>query len=78
MKDGKCPKCGSTNIYMRREGISFYFGSNIPPGIFIVTGRIVTQSKLDNYICTDCGYFESYIVDKDKLEEVAENWDKID
>ena len=32
------------------------------------------MAALDNYVCTDCGYLESYIAEKDKLKEITESW----
>ena len=32
------------------------------------------MAALDNYVCTDCGYIESYIAEKDKLKEIVESW----
>jgi hypothetical protein len=44
------------------------FGSNSIPV------SIISIAALDNYVCTDCGYLESYIAEKDKLKEIGENW----
>ncbi len=32
------------------------------------------MAALDNYVCTDCGYLESYIAEKDKRKEITEDW----
>jgi hypothetical protein len=34
------------------------------------------MAALDNYVCTDCGYVESYISDMGKLVEISQKWDK--
>ena len=34
------------------------------------------MAALGNYVCTDCGYVESYISDMDKLVEISQKWDK--
>ena len=70
MKQGKCPKCGSTNIFSAVDLPlkSGPFGSNSIPV------SILSIAALDNWVCTDCGYLESYIAEKDKLKEIAENW----
>ena len=70
MKNGKCPKCGSNSVYSG-EAIPLKggpFGSNSIP----VT--LVSIAPLDNYVCTACGYLESYIADQDKCKEIAEKW----
>ena len=72
MKQGKCIKCGSDNVY---SGIDILpksgpFGSNSIPI------SIVSIAALDNYVCTDCGYLESYIAEAEKLAEIAKKWPK--
>ena len=72
MKQGKCTKCGSAEVY---SGIDILpksgpFGSNSIPI------SIVSIAALDNYVCTDCGYLESYIAETEKLEEIAKKWPK--
>ena len=74
MKKGTCPKCSSDEIFSG-AGIALKkgpFGSNsIPVGLTSI-------AALDNYVCGDCGYVESYISDPEKLTEISRKWDKID
>jgi predicted nucleic-acid-binding Zn-ribbon protein len=74
LKQGKCPKCGSEAVYSGVEVLpkSGPFGSNSIP----VT--LVSIAALDNYVCTDCGYLESYIADAEKLKEIVKKWPKVD
>jgi len=73
MRNGKCPKCNSTTIYVKRKGISFGEG-----GVYVLTAEWVSKPVLlDHYICTTCGYFESYLVDKAKLEALEREWTKV-
>lgn len=44
------------------------FGSNSIPV------SLVSLASLDNYVCTDCGYLESYVAEQDKLQEIAAKW----
>lgn len=73
MKNGQCPKCGSKEVYS---------GANVPlksgpfAGNAIPIG-LTSMAALDNYVCVTCGLVESYISDKDKLDDVAERWDKV-
>jgi len=72
VKQGKCPKCGSEGVYSG-AGVSAKsgpFGSNSIP----IT--LLSIAALDNYVCTDCGYVESYVADAAKLKEIAERWPK--
>ena len=72
MKQGKCPKCGSEEIYVGIDVLpkSGPFGSNAIPI------SIMSIAALDNYVCTDCGYLERYIAESEKQEEIAKKWPK--
>ncbi len=75
MKKGKCPKCGSQEIYSG-AGISLKggtYGCNTIPlgGVF---GR---HAPLDNYVCAECGYVESYINSAGDLEKIRSRWPHI-
>ena len=66
MKQGKCPKCGSANIYSAEDLPlkSGPFGSNSIP----VT--LTALAALDNYVCVDCGLVESYVADLSRMGDV--------
>lgn len=70
MKQGKCPKCGSSQIYsavdLPLKGGPF--GSNSIPV------SLTAMAALDNYVCTACGLVEHYIADPDMLEKIAAKW----
>jgi len=74
LKTGTCPKCSSDDVFSG-AGISLKkgpFGSNsIPVGLTSI-------AALDNYVCAECGYVESYVSDPKKLVEISRKWDKID
>ena len=74
MKTGTCPKCSSDEVFSG-AGIALKkgpFGSNsIPVGLTSI-------AALDNYVCGECGYVESYISDPKKLVEISSKWDKIE
>lgn len=72
MKSGKCSKCGSTEVFRGSEihPKSGPFGSNSIPV------SLTSIAALDNYVCTQCGYVESYIADQTKLREIAIKWPK--
>jgi len=71
MRNGKCPKCGSNNVFTKKDGIG------TGDGFYVRTSFMVSPSTINDYICTDCGYVERYIDDKKKLEEVAQKWQKV-
>ena len=70
MKQGKCPKCGSKEIFCGKDIQlkSGPFGSNSIPI------SMTSIAALDNYVCTECGYVESYVADKAKLKEITIRW----
>jgi RNase P subunit RPR2 len=64
MKNGTCPKCNSTNVYFK------------PYELYKVTldGKNV---EYVNYVCTACGFFETYITDKDALGKIPVRAEKL-
>ena len=76
MKSGQCPKCGSFDVYSgayvtNKRG---YYSSNTIP----VSGGIFAQVvALDNYVCVNCGYVESYISDEEQLRRIADKWPRV-
>lgn len=74
MKTGICPKCNSHEVFSGAE-IALKkgpFGSNsIPIGITSI-------AALDNFVCTACGYVESYVSDPGKLAEISRQWDAVE
>lgn len=73
MKDGKCPKCGSKQIFSSEDLVlkGGPFGSNSIPV------SLTSMAALDNYVCADCGLVESYVADQDKLKEIPKKWKPI-
>ena len=70
MKNGTCPKCGSDSVFCGDKVPlkSGPFASNSIPI------SLISIASLDNYVCADCGFIESYIAEKDKIKEVANSW----
>jgi len=71
MKNGKCPKCNSSNVFKQVQG------AMPEQGFYVFTSALTSPSKCDSYVCVDCGYFENYITDKAKLQQVQKNWTKV-
>ena len=75
MKSGVCPKCGSQEVYSgehlpRWTKQGSYWANSVP-----ITGW--NYGELDNYVCVDCGYVESYIGNRAKLHKIAEKWPRV-
>lgn len=75
MKSGKCPKCGSEEVYAgdtlplwTKQGS--YYANSIP-----ISGW--RYAEMDNYVCASCGYIESYIGDPRKLRLIQQKWPRV-
>lgn len=64
MKNGKCPKCNSSSVYFKEYALD----------MVTLDGKRV---EYVNYLCTDCGYFETYITDKDALSKIPKRAEKL-
>lgn len=71
--DGICPLCSSDNI---RSGAAVEGKEGLRGG-----NRIPLDDRhfasLDNYLCLDCGYLESYISDRNALNRIEKLWPKV-
>ncbi len=76
MKNGICPKCDGTCIHSGAS-IRFktgpYSSNTIPLG-----GMLGPTVPLDNYVCVDCGYVESYVGRPDHLTRIQERWPRVE
>lgn len=58
-KSGLCPKCGSSRVlHIDTRGL---WNRNAYQQIIVKQKTIQTEK----YICQDCGYIESYVIDDD-------------
>lgn len=73
MKNGRCPKCESCEIYRKREGIRTGIGDRIK-----VSVSWWWSAMLDDYVCANCGYVESYVPEESDRHEIASKWDKVE
>jgi predicted nucleic-acid-binding Zn-ribbon protein len=76
MKSGQCPKCGSFDVYSgayvpNKQG--FHNSNTIP----VSSGLFSQVVALDNYVCVNCGYVESYISDEEQLRRIADKWPRV-
>ena len=64
MKRGTCLKCDSDDVYFKEYALNAVNldGKNVP---YI------------DYVCTSCGYFETYITDKNALSKIADRAEKL-
>jgi len=64
MKNGKCIKCNSSNVFVKAHELNK----------FVLNAKAVAH---ESYVCTDCGYFETYITDKDALSKIVTRAEKL-
>lgn len=74
IKIGKCPVCGSTEVYDNRGAP----GGNDRKFITVSAAK---SFVIDAFVCTSCGYFKEFIRDEDMKNEklmnkVKEKWNK--
>ena len=69
MKKGKCPKCGSGNV-LRGAGHG-PAGCNAAEFLRI---SYSSKAELTHYVCSTCGYHESYIEDEKSLNKIRKKW----
>ncbi|MCC6866310.1 MAG: hypothetical protein IT280_09160 [Ignavibacteria bacterium] len=74
IKTGKCPVCGSNEVYDNSikliQGYRPFINVSAVKGFTIIT-----------YVCINCGYFKEFIKDEDLkneklIKKVKENWHK--
>ncbi|GAB1542266.1 hypothetical protein NUACC21_49400 [Scytonema sp. NUACC21] len=74
MKNGQCPKCGSLDV---RSGAKLPFKAGMHNNnSILLKGCVISPSyaPLDNYVCLNCGYVESYISNSKHIDFIAQNW----
>jgi hypothetical protein len=71
-----CPNCKSQNVYVSQGGV----GYDLRLQVLQDHGWMVSTLDWQTHICTDCGYFENYLTDKDWLGRIKsgewESWKK--
>jgi predicted nucleic-acid-binding Zn-ribbon protein len=70
MKNGICPKCGSTEIHTKADAISSYGGVYLPISW-------TTTAQVTPYVCVQCGYLEMYVDEPKQRRGLAAKWSKL-
>lgn len=81
LKSGICPKCGSDEVFSGHNlDDTVRYGENESNTIPLYRNwiNIIKGAPLDNYVCTSCGYVESYISDHEALRKISKIWDYAD
>lgn len=74
IKTGKCPVCGSNEVYDNR-------GTNQTADRKYISVSAMYSFSVEAFVCMNCGYFKEFITDEsmknEKLKEkVKEKWNK--
>lgn len=72
MKDGKCPRCYSTDVYHKINGII-----SGDKKVYVRVSILSPATDKITYVCSSCGYYENYILDKGILNKIKEKWNKV-
>jgi hypothetical protein len=73
MKKGQCLKCKSGNVVTSQDKGGVGFDS----GISILFGKYLAGTqKWTTYLCLDCGYYENYVEDREKLAQIQSDLEK--
>lgn len=75
IRSGKCPKCGSYEVYTDRNLPNRGYRQTLPVSS-------LKYFALKAVICLNCGYFEEYIPeselkDKKTIEKLKSTWEKV-
>jgi ribosomal protein S27AE len=70
MKNGVCPRCQGKEIFdgtgvFYKSGM--HYSNTIPVSFF-------RMAKLNNFVCGQCGYVESYIAGEKDLAAIKKKW----
>jgi hypothetical protein len=72
MLNGQCPRCGNSDVYFSDSGAGIQRDatSSLRTGGGMFDGTL--PIKVRDYVCTDCGFWESFVNDRDILDKIGE------
>jgi len=71
LKNGVCPRCRANDVYSSSNMRYKTGNSSTIPLSFL------RSIPLDNYVCTNCGYVESYVGDPEMLARIKDIWVRV-
>ena len=73
MKTGICPKCQSSEVYEAQNGIGAMEAH------YVRKENTSTHSTFNHYVCSNCGYIESYLTNENDINFIRNNryWKKV-
>lgn len=68
MKNGRCPKCGSCEVYRTRRG-GFRCSVSL---------STMSLARVDEYVCCGCGLVETFLADMSKVDKIRKKCTKVE
>jgi predicted nucleic-acid-binding Zn-ribbon protein len=75
MKSGKCPRCGSAEIYHSKD----FLDPNDPQtNIYYIQIEIGSREtalvRIVYYVCGQCNHMETYVADDSSMQNILREW----
>ncbi len=79
MRSGNCPKCRANSVYATNLTDKNFLLPTGEQDIFIGKVAIAEQIQTERYVCANCGYFETYVANRQFLQQIANSsaWIKV-
>jgi predicted RNA-binding Zn-ribbon protein involved in translation (DUF1610 family) len=81
LNSGKCPQCGSSEVY---RGIATE-GEGLTAGSYTLLVELRTEKSqvtlwADTFVCRSCGFLQMYVANLENLELLpkADSWERVD
>lgn len=72
MKNGICPRCHAAQVFSSSKLRAETGNASSIPLSFL------RSISLDNYVCTNCGYVESYVSEPEMLSRIEDIWPQVE
>jgi len=72
LKNGVCPRCHAQTVYSSEKIRNKTGNASTIPLSFL------RSIPLDNYVCTNCGYVESYVAEPEMLVHIKDIWSRVE
>jgi hypothetical protein len=79
MRNGVCPKCNSNSVYATNAADGNFTLPTVTHDALIATAVSVQRVSSERYVCTACGYFETYVASREFLDFIPTSsvWIKV-
>ena len=75
IREGTCPKCGSTEVYKSPK-----FGRNTTQYGAVIPlrgGFMAKYADVVHYVCVKCSYIESFVLNQQDLRDISREWEQV-